>query len=42
MIDISRTMYLGPAEDKRSLSDDGALTKARRTKAEDLGISIRP
>ena len=39
MIDISRPMYLGPTEDKRSLSDDEALTKAWRAKAEDLGIN---
>jgi hypothetical protein len=31
--------HLGPAEGKRPLSEDEALTKARKMKAEDLGIN---
>ena len=32
--------HLGPADDKKGLSEDEALAKARRAKAEDLGLRI--
>jgi len=35
-----KQVHLGPAEGKRGLSEDGALAKARRAKAEDLGLRI--
>jgi len=35
-----KQVHLGPAEGKRGLSEDEALAKARRAKAEDLGLCI--
>jgi len=35
-----KQVHLGPAEGKRGLSEDEALAKARRAKAEDLGLRI--
>jgi len=32
--------HLGPAEGKKGLSEDEARAKARRAKAEDLGLRI--
>jgi len=32
--------HLGPAQGEKGLSEDEALTKARRAKAEDLGLRI--
>lgn len=35
-----KQVHLGPAEGNRSLSEDEALQKARKMKAEDLGLRI--